>query len=92
MIGSVFKQKSHSCKIATTKFDLNRASSQTAIDKAPRNGFANSIDQKQIQFLFTLQFSAAQVRRDKAMKCSRITQNDDSTFPSLKLIRETGAN
>lgn len=31
------------------------------------------------------------VRRNKAMKCCWITQKDDSTFPSLKLIREPGA-
>lgn len=41
-----------------------------------------------------LRFFRGTLWHDKAMKCSRIKRKDDSTSPSLKLIRErkTGVN
>lgn len=76
------------------RFESSVASSQTAVDRAPKNDGSWNGEQRRaetdlIPFHFTVFRDI--VRRDKAMKCSRITQKDDSTFSSLKLIRETGA-
>lgn len=90
---SIFEQRSHSCEIAKKKFDSNWAWHQVKLlsIEHPKTTASRTVSTRNRSNSFSLHGFRDTVRRDKAMKCCRIIQND-STFPSLKLIHETGAN
>lgn len=90
---SIFEQRSHSCEIAKKNsiriergIKLSRYR-YSARKWRPREQQRPGTDP--IPFHFTVFRDT--VRRDKAMRCCT-DYADDSTFASLKLIRETGIN